>query len=219
MLNFLSKFLSKKPDDQVALVSEPEPILEAAPAPVVAEPIAPIADVSPDVVAADAADPVATDTAEPIAAPEVKPIAAAAAERPMHYVDPHDGMPHHTDPPAGEMEEFVSVMGETLLPDVEKADEDAVIEAMRTVYDPEIPVNIYDLGLIYTVDHKDNGDIDVEMSLTAPGCPVAGEMPGMVSDAVSQLDGVGVVTTTIVWDPAWTMERMSEDAKLALGMF
>ncbi|MBT3558088.1 MAG: SUF system Fe-S cluster assembly protein [Rhodospirillales bacterium] len=110
-------------------------------------------------------------------------------------------------------------MGESLLPDAEKADEDAVIDAMRTVYDPEIPVNIYDLGLIYTVNHEENGDINVEMSLTAPGCPVAGEMPGMVSSAVSQIEGVGVVTTKIVWDPAWTMDRMSEDAKLALGMF
>jgi|APSaa5957512535_1039671.scaffolds.fasta_scaffold06637_7 FeS assembly SUF system protein len=189
MMNFLSKFLSKKPDDENGTVTEIVSEPESTPEPVVAEPVA------------------------------AEPIAAAAAERPMHYVDPHSGMPNHIDPPLGELEEFVSVMGESLLPDAEKADEDAVIDAMRTVYDPEIPVNIYDLGLIYTVNHEENGDINVEMSLTAPGCPVAGEMPGMVSSAVSQIEGVGVVTTKIVWDPAWTMDRMSEDAKLALGMF
>ena len=98
------------------------------------------------------------------------------------------------------------------------ASEDQIVAAMREVYDPEIPVNIYDLGLIYTNDIASNGDVNITMSLTAPGCPVAGEMPGMVARAVSQVEGTGVVDVKIVWEPEWTPGLMSEDAKLALGM-
>jgi len=98
------------------------------------------------------------------------------------------------------------------------ATEEAVIEAMRTVYDPEIPVNIYDLGLIYTLDIAEDGSVVVEMSLTAPGCPVAGEMPGMVAEAVAALEGVGEVEVKLVWDPPWTPELMTDDARLALGL-
>ncbi len=99
------------------------------------------------------------------------------------------------------------------------AAEDQVIAALRTVHDPEIPVNIYDLGLIYDTTIHDDGTIEIEMSLTAPGCPVAGEMPGEVARAVAALPGAGEVTVRLVWDPPWTPERMSEDARLALGMF
>ena len=137
-------------------------------------------------------------------------------ERPISESSPYSNMDFVDQP---EMEEFESILGEALLEGVEIADDDAVVDAMQTVYDPEIPVNIYDLGLIYNFTIDPKGDVYVEMSLTAPGCPVAGEMPGMVSSAVSQIDGIGVVTTRIVWDPAWTPDRMSEDAKLALGMF
>lgn len=192
MVNFLSKFLSKETNEPVT-----DSVVEA--------------DVLPEPASVEPVAPEPEETAVPIA--------AAAAERPMHHVDPHSGMPDHMAPPMGEMEEFESIVGEKVLPGTELADEDSVIDALRTVYDPEIPVNIYDLGLIYTVNHEKDGDINIDMSLTAPGCPVAGEMPGMVSNAVAEVDGVGVVTTRIVWDPAWTMERMSEDAKLALGMF
>ena len=94
--------------------------------------------------------------------------------------------------------------------------EDAVIGALKTVKDPEIPVNIYDLGLIYDIDCHLNGDVAINMSLTAPGCPVAGEMPAQVADAVALLTGAGQIAVTLVWEPAWTPERMSEDAKLAL---
>ena len=94
-----------------------------------------------------------------------------------------------------------------------------IVEACRSVYDPEIPVNIYDLGLIYTIAISVENEVQITMSLTAPGCPVAGEMPGMVADAVVQVEGVGVVDVKIVWEPAWTQDCMSEDAKLALGMF
>ena len=121
--------------------------------------------------------------------------------------------------PDHEQTEFSAKSGAPLEPGTKVADEPAVIEAIRTVYDPEIPVNIYDLGLIYSIDINEDGNVSVEMSLTAPGCPVAGEMPGMVSDAVATVKGTGEIETKIVWEPAWTPDRMSEDAKLALGMF
>lgn len=95
---------------------------------------------------------------------------------------------------------------------------DAIIveDALKTVHDPEIPVNIFDLGLIYDVDRRPNGDVYITMSLTAPGCPVAGEMPGQVAAAVAAADGVGEVSVELVWSPPWTPERMSDDARLAL---
>ena len=98
------------------------------------------------------------------------------------------------------------------------ADGDIVEAALKTVHDPEIPVNIYDLGLIYDVDRKDGGDVYITMSLTAPGCPVAGEMPGQVAEAVAAAEGVVEVTVELVWDTAWTPDRMREDAKLALDL-
>src|SRR5208282_2452412 len=94
-----------------------------------------------------------------------------------------------------------------------------LVKALKTVYDPEIPVDIYELGLIYKVDVADNKDVAVEMTLTAPGCPVAGEMPEMVRSAVEGVEGVGAVTVNMVFDPPWTPERMSEEAKLELNMF
>ena len=108
--------------------------------------------------------------------------------------------------------------GEALADGVTVAGEDAVIEAFRTVFDPEIPVNIYDLGLIYGFWIDDRGGVKVEMSLTAPGCPVAGELPQWVADAAAKAEGIGEVEVKLVWEPGWTPERMSEDAKLALGM-
>ena len=98
------------------------------------------------------------------------------------------------------------------------ATEDQVVAAMRTVHDPEIPVNIYDLGLIYEMTIAADGHVNVVMSLTAPNCPVAGEMPGNVANAVAGVEGVGEVNVKLVFEPPWTPERMSADAKLALGM-
>ncbi|MCI4665214.1 MAG: SUF system Fe-S cluster assembly protein [Neomegalonema sp.] len=95
---------------------------------------------------------------------------------------------------------------------------DAVIEALRTVYDPEIPVNIHDLGLIYSVQISEDSDVAVEMTLTAPGCPVAGEIPGWVADAIDPVAGVRRVDVEIVWDPPWNMSMMSDEARLELGM-
>ena len=94
-----------------------------------------------------------------------------------------------------------------------------LVAALKSVYDPEIPVDIYELGLIYKVDVADNKDVAVDMTLTAPGCPVAGEMPGMVKDALLGVDGIGEVTVNMTFDPPWTPERMSEEAKLELNMY
>ena len=129
--------------------------------------------------------------------------------------------PFYTGETAGtdDGDEFRATMGESRPPGAPAAPEEPIIDALHTVYDPEIPVDIYELGLIYKIDRKEGGNVDIEMSLTAPGCPVAGEMPGMVAQAVSAVEGVGQVDVTLVWEPAWTPERMSEDAKLALGMF
>ena len=94
---------------------------------------------------------------------------------------------------------------------------EAVVEACRSVFDPEIPVNIYDLGLIYTIDIDPENAVHVVMSLTAPGCPVAGEMPGWVADAVSAAPGVKTVDVDLVFEPPWGMEMMSDEARLELG--
>lgn len=95
----------------------------------------------------------------------------------------------------------------------------SIIAALKTVMDPEIPVDIYELGLIYRLDIHPSGDVEVDMTLTAPGCPVAGEMPGMVQTAVESVGGVRSAQVNLVWDPPWDRARMSEEAQLALGMF
>ena len=96
---------------------------------------------------------------------------------------------------------------------------DKLIEQLKTVFDPEIPVDIYELGLIYKVDVSDDKDVAIDMTLTAPGCPVAGEMPGWVEDAVRELEEVRSVKVDLVFDPPWDPSRMSDEAKLALNMF
>lgn len=99
------------------------------------------------------------------------------------------------------------------------ASEDAVIEAIATVHDPEIPVNIYELGLIYAIDLYDDGRVKIEMTLTAPNCPSAQELPVQVKEAVEKVPGVASADVEIVWDPPWDMSRMSDEARLALNMF
>jgi FeS assembly SUF system protein len=94
---------------------------------------------------------------------------------------------------------------------------ETIVEACRSVFDPEIPVNIFDLGLIYTIEISDDGAVDVIMTLTAPGCPVAGEMPGWVADAIEPLPGVKQVDVELTWEPPWGMEMMSDEARLELG--
>lgn len=99
------------------------------------------------------------------------------------------------------------------------ASEEQLVEALREVFDPEIPINIYDLGLIYNLKIEENGDTNVTMTLTAPACPVAGQMPGEVAQKVASVEGTGEVTVVLTWDPPWDKDCMSEDARLALGIF
>src|SRR6201992_1244655 len=94
-----------------------------------------------------------------------------------------------------------------------------IVAALKTVFDPEIPADIYELGLIYKVDLKDDRAVDVLMTLTTPNCPAAGELPTQVENAVASVPGVGVVSVSVVWDPPWSPERMSDEARLVLNMW
>jgi FeS assembly SUF system protein len=127
----------------------------------------------------------------------VDPADIAAAAAPESDIDPLDPAP-----PA---------------PPAEAGFEARVIDAMKTVRDPEIPVNLIDLGLIYDLDIRADGSVSIEMSLTAPSCPSAAELPAQIEHAVRGVDGVGEVTVKVVWEPPWTPDRMSEEARLELG--
>ena len=109
--------------------------------------------------------------------------------------------------------------GARLAPGAQVASKEAVVEALKTVFDPEISVNIYDLGLIYGIDIAGDGGIRIAMTLTAPTCPVAGILPTQVAEAAAAVEGVGEVEVTLVWDPPWSKEHMSDDARFALDMF
>ena len=125
-----------------------------------------------------------------------------------------DFMPDPIEP-----SESTAFAGIALTTGTEVAEKSMIVAALRTVFDPEIPVNIYDLGLVYRNDVDDRGQVTVEMTLTAPGCPVAGDMPQWVADAVAAVEGVGEVNVCLVWDPPWNQDMMSEEARLELGMF
>lgn len=135
----------------------------------------------------------------------------------MNYQD-YDQMFGHLDGPELD-EDGKARFGEPLADGVKPADEAAVIEAMRQVYDPEIPVNVYELGLIYGFDINEAGDVSVQMTLTAPGCPVAGVLPGHLAKTVGEVEGVGRVEVELTWDPPWTPALMSEEARVELNMF
>jgi FeS assembly SUF system protein len=94
-----------------------------------------------------------------------------------------------------------------------------IVAALKTVFDPEIPADIYELGLIYKVDISDERAVDVTMTLTTPNCPAAGELPTQVENAIASVPGVGVVNVNLVWDPAWSPDRMSDEARLVLNMW
>jgi FeS assembly SUF system protein len=94
-----------------------------------------------------------------------------------------------------------------------------IVASLKTVFDPEIPADIYELGLIYKVDLKDDRAVDVVMTLTTPNCPAAGELPTQVENAVASVPGVGVVSVSVIWDPPWSPERMSDEARLVLNMW
>ena len=121
----------------------------------------------------------------------------------------HAAQPHASWTPDGEIAPQTSG----------RPSEDAIIEACASVYDPEIPVNIYELGLVYAIETDDENRVKIEMSLTAPGCPSAQELPEAVRQAVLAVDGVAACDVEVVWDPPWDPSRMSEDARLALNMF
>jgi FeS assembly SUF system protein len=119
--------------------------------------------------------------------------------------------------PAGEV---AAAAQESALPQEEIARlTDDIVQALKTVYDPEIPADIYELGLIYKVDIKDDRTVDVDMTLTTPNCPAAAELPQMVENAVASVQGVGPVNVQIVWDPPWDPSRMSDEARLVLNMW
>ena len=126
-------------------------------------------------------------------------------------------MPHHSsnDP----HETFIATAGNKNNKSTRLIDKSEIVDCLKTIYDPELPVNIYDLGLIYDIDLIDQNDLKIKMSLTAPGCPVAGEMPGQVANTLAKIPNVGLIEVELVWEPAWTKDRMSEDAKLALDIY
>ncbi|WP_297695121.1 SUF system Fe-S cluster assembly protein [Phenylobacterium sp.] len=120
------------------------------------------------------------------------------------------------------MDDAASIDGDTTRP-LSQAELDALtdqlIDKLKTVFDPEIPVDIYELGLVYKVDVSDDKDVAIDMTLTAPGCPVAGDMPGWVEQAVMEIPGVRSCKVDLVFDPPWDPSRMSDEAKLQLNMF
>ena len=118
-----------------------------------------------------------------------------------------------------QMKDFVATAGQSKPADEKTASEADVVEALKTVCDPEIMINVYDMGLIYNIEIRDNGDVFIAMTLTAPGCPVAGILPQQVADAVALVEGTGKVEVRIVWEPALTMERLSDDARAMIELF
>ena len=116
-------------------------------------------------------------------------------------------------------EDVTAYAGKPLEPGTSVAAREAVIEALRTVHDPEIPVNIYELGLVYDIRLGAEGNVAIDMTLTAPACPVAGAMPQQVADAVAAVPGIGEVEVNLVWEPPWSKDLMSEEAKVALDMW
>ena len=118
-----------------------------------------------------------------------------------------------------QMKDFVATAGQSKPADEKTTSEADVVEALKTVCDPEIMINVYDMGLIYNIEIRDNGDVFIAMTLTAPGCPVAGILPQQVADAVALVEGTGKVEVPIVWEPAWTMERLSDDARAMIELF
>ena len=121
--------------------------------------------------------------------------------------------------PSAEKKDYVATAGQAKPADEKTASEQDVIEALKTVCDPEIMINIWDMGLVYAINISEDGNVDIDMTLTAPGCPVAGILPQQAADAVAWVEGTGIVTVKIVWEPAWSMERLSEDARAMMELF
>ena len=122
--------------------------------------------------------------------------------------------------PMGEaLQNYVAKAGHDKPAEEKTATKEDIIEALKTVSDPEIDINVYDMGLIYNIDVRDNGDVFIDMTVTAPTCPVAGVLPQQAADAIALVEGTGNVEVKIVWEPAWTPERMSDEAKMMIELF
>lgn len=118
-----------------------------------------------------------------------------------------------------ELLNFVAYAGNSKPQDEKRASKEDIIEALKTVSDPEIMINIYDMGLIYNIDIDENADVKIDMTVTAPTCPVAGILPQQAADAVALVEGTGKIEVKIVWEPAWTPERMTDEAKMMIELF
>ena len=118
-----------------------------------------------------------------------------------------------------QIQDYVSTAGAPKPAEEKTASREDVVEALKTVSDPEIMINIYDMGLVYNIDIKENGDVFIEMTVTAPTCPVAGVLPQQAADAVALVEGTGRVEVKIVWEPAWSFERMSDEARAMIELF
>jgi FeS assembly SUF system protein len=133
---------------------------------------------------------------------------------------PQEPPAHNLPEPCAHTVEFVKEFKDHPIPEEElERITQGIIAALKTVYDPEIPVDIYELGLIYRIDINEDRVVDVEMTLTAPGCPVAGDMPAWVENAIGSVEGVGFARVQIVFNPPWEPSRMSDEARVALNMF
>lgn len=117
-----------------------------------------------------------------------------------------------------ELSDFIAYAGTNLDSTTPKAKMIDIVDSIRQVSDPEIPINVYDMGLIYKIDQKDNGDLFIEMTLTAPTCPIAGVLPQQVADAAAATAGTGKVEVKLVWEPAWTPDKMTDEAKEMLEL-
>ena len=126
-------------------------------------------------------------------------------------------MPHQ--PSSDPNVPFIATAGKKNNISTRLIDKSEIIGSLKTIHDPELPINIYDLGLIYEIKLIEKNDLKVKMSLTAPGCPVAGEMPGQVANTLAKIPNIGLIEVELVWDPVWTKDRMSEDAKFALDIY
>ena len=127
----------------------------------------------------------------------------------------YDFIPNY---PKGSTKPFIVKLGDKNTFDKISISKKDIVSNLTNVYDPEIPVNIYDLGLIYDINISKGNNVFIKMSLTSPGCPVAGELPKQVADELTKIKNIGLIEVELVWDPPWTKERMSEDAKLALDI-
>lgn len=115
--------------------------------------------------------------------------------------------------------DYVAKAGESIIPGTPLSGREEIIKALQTVSDPEISINIWDMGLIYDLRQEENGDVFIDMTVTAPTCPVAGILPSQAAEAVAALPGCGKVEVRLVWEPAWTFERMSDDARMMFELF